>query len=76
MFFFDPNHIFMIPAFALMGINLVCSPCLQQVEPDPCGSNLTGYQAATTAHGSLYGVQRSRAQRLEMTDHYDPRNKT
>ena len=79
MFFFDPTYlIFMIPAFILMGItSWYVRHAYSKWSKVRAGSNLTGYQAAQRllSTGSLYGVQ-IQGTPGEMTDHYDPRNKT
>lgn len=79
MFFFDPTYlIFMIPAFLLMGItSWYVRHAYKKWSQIRAGSNLTGYQAAQRllSTGSLYGVQ-IQGTAGEMTDHYDPRNKT
>lgn len=77
--FFDPLYfVFMIPAFILMGItSWYVRHAYNKWSKIRAGSNLTGYQAAQRllSTGSLYGVQ-IQGTPGEMTDHYDPRNKT
>jgi Zn-dependent membrane protease YugP len=79
MFFFDPFYfIFMIPAFILMAITSWyvrhANAKWSQVR---ASSGLTGAQAAQRliSTGNLYGVQ-VEGTAGELTDHYDPRNKT
>ena len=77
--FFDPLYlVFMIPAFILMGItSWYVRHAYNKWSKIRAGSNLTGYQTAQRllSTGSLYGVQ-IQGTPGEMTDHYDPRNKT
>ena len=77
--FFDPRYlVFMIPAFILMGItSWYVRHAYNKWSKIRAGSNLTGYQTAQRllSTGSLYGVQ-IQGTPGEMTDHYDPRNKT
>jgi len=79
MFFFDPTYlVFMIPAFILMGItSWYVRQAYSRWSRVRAGSGLTGYQAAQRliATGSIYGLQIQGAAG-ELTDHYDPRNKT
>ena len=79
MFFFDPLYlIFMIPAFILMGItSWYVRHAYNKWSRIRASSGLTGYQAAQRllSTGSLYGVQVQET-RGELSDHYDPRNKT
>ncbi len=79
MFFFDPTYlIFMIPAFILMGItSWYVRAAYQKWSRVPVRSRLTGAQAAQRlmSTGNLYGLQ-IQGVAGEMTDHYDPRNKT
>ncbi|HXF86293.1 MAG TPA: zinc metallopeptidase [Anaerolineales bacterium] len=79
MFFFDPLYlIFMIPAFILMAItSWYVRHAYSKWSRVRASSGLTGYQAAQRllATGSLYGVQ-VQGTHGELTDHYDPRNKT
>ena len=79
MFFFDPVYfIFMIPAFILMAATSWyvrhSNAKWSQVR---ASSGLTGAQAAKRliSTGNLYGVQ-VQGTPGELTDHYDPRNKT
>ncbi len=77
--FLNPTYlIFMIPAFILMGItSWYVRHAYSKWSKVRAGSNLTGYQAAQRllSTGSMYGVQ-IQGTAGEMTDHYDPRNKT
>ena len=77
--FFDPLYlVFMIPAFILMGItSWYVRHAYNKWSKIRAGSNLTGHQTAQRllSTGSLYGVQ-IQGTPGEMTDHYDPRNKT
>lgn len=79
MFFFDPTYlIFMIPAFLLMGLaSWYVRSAYNKWGRVPVQSRLTGAQAAQRliSTGSLYGVQ-VRGTSGELTDHYDPRDKT
>jgi Zn-dependent membrane protease YugP len=79
MFFFDINYlIFMIPAFILMAItSWYVRHAYEKWSQVPARSGLTGAQAAQRliSAGGLYGVQ-VQGVPGEMTDHYDPRNKT
>jgi len=79
MFFFDPTYlIFMIPAFILMGItSWYVRHAYSKWGKIRAGSGLTGYQAAQRllSTGSLYGIQ-IQGTAGNLTDHYDPRNKT
>jgi len=77
--FFDPIYlIFMVPAFILMAITSWyvrhANTKWSQVR---ASSGLTGAQAAQRliSTGNLYGVQ-VQGTPGELTDHYDPRNKT
>ena len=79
MLFFDPIYlIFMIPAFILMAVTSWyvrhANTKWSQVR---ASSGLTGPQAAQRliSTGNLYGVQ-VQGTPGELTDHYDPRNKT
>ncbi len=77
--FLNPTYlIFMIPAFILMGItSWYVRHAYSKWSKVRAGSKLTGYQAAQRllSTGSMYGVQ-IQGTAGEMTDHYDPRNKT
>ncbi len=79
MFFFDPVYlIFMIPAFILMGLtSWYVRHAYNKWSRVRASSGLTGYQAAQRllSTGSLYGVE-VKGTRGELTDHYDPRDKT
>jgi len=79
MFFFDPTYmIFMIPAFILMGItSWYVKSSYNKWSRVRASSGLTGAQAAQRliSTGNLYGVQ-IQGVRGNLTDHYDPRNKT
>ena len=79
IYFFNPTYlIFMIPAFILMGLtSWYVRSSYNKWSQVRAGSGLTGYQAAQRliSTGSLYGVQVQNTAG-ELTDHYDPRNKT
>jgi Zn-dependent membrane protease YugP len=79
MFFFDPTYlIFMIPAFILMGLtSWYVRSAYQKWSRVPVRSRLTGTQAAQRlmSTGNLYGLD-IRGVSGNLTDHYDPRNKT
>ena len=79
MFFFDPTYlIFMIPAFILMGItSWYVRAAYGKWSRVPARSRMTGYEATRRliSNGGLFGVQ-IQGTPGEMTDHYDPRNKT
>jgi Zn-dependent membrane protease YugP len=79
MYFFDPNYfIFMIPAFILMAITSgYVRSSYKKWGQVRVSSGLTGAQAAQRliSSGGLYGVQVAGTQG-ELSDHYDPRNKT
>lgn len=79
MFFFDPVYlIFMIPAFILMGLtSWYVRRAYNKWSRVRASSGLTGHQATQRliATGSLYGVE-VKGTRGELTDHYDPRDKT
>ncbi|HLO30181.1 MAG TPA: zinc metallopeptidase [Anaerolineales bacterium] len=79
MFFFDPTYlIFMIPAFILMGISSwYVRHAYNKWGQRRASSGLTGHQAAQRliSTGNLYGVQ-VQGTAGQLTDHYDPRNKT
>jgi len=77
--FFDPTYlIFMIPAFILMGLtSWYVRSSYSKWSRVRATSGLTGAQAAQRliSTGNLYGVQ-IQGVRGDLTDHYDPRNKT
>jgi len=79
MLFFDPTYlIFMIPAFILMGItSWYVRSSYTKWSRVRATSGLTGAQAAQRliSTGNLYGVQ-IQGVGGNLTDHYDPRNKT
>jgi len=79
MFFLDPTYLmFMIPAFILMALtSWYVKAAYQKWSRVPAQSRLTGHQAAQRliSTGALYGVQ-VQGVAGQMTDHYDPRNKT
>jgi len=79
MFFFNFQYmIFMIPAFILMGItSWYVRHSYNKWSRIRTSSGMTGTQAAQRllSTGNLYGVQ-IQGVRGNLTDHYDPRNKT
>jgi uncharacterized protein len=79
MFFFDPTYlIFMIPAFLLMALaSGYVRSAYNKWSKIRATSGLTGAQAAQRliSNGNLYGVQVAATQG-ELSDHYDPRDKT
>ncbi len=79
MFLFSPTYLmFMIPAFILMGItSWYVKAAYNKWSKVPAKSRLTGAQAAQRlmSTGNMYGVQ-IQGVAGQMTDHYDPRNKT
>ena len=79
MFFFDPVYlIFMIPAMILMGLtSAYVRSSFKKWSQVRATSGLTGAQAAQRliSSGGLYGIQVAGV-RGELSDHYDPRNKT
>jgi hypothetical protein len=80
MFYLDPTYLILvgIPSLILMGItSWYVRHAYSKWSKVRAGSNLTGYQAAQRllSTGSIYGVQ-IQGTAGEMTDHYDPRNKT
>jgi len=79
MFFFDPTYlIFMIPAFILMGLtSWYVRHAYTKWSRVRAGSGLTGHQAAQRliSTGNIYGLE-IQGVAGELTDHYDPRNKT
>jgi Zn-dependent membrane protease YugP len=69
---------YMIPAFILMGItSWYVKAAYNKWSKVPAKSRLTGAQAAQRlmSTGNMYGVQ-IQGVAGQMTDHYDPRNKT
>jgi Zn-dependent membrane protease YugP len=79
MFLFSPTYlIYMIPAFILMAVtSWYVKAAYNKWSKVPAHSRLTGAQAAQRlmSTGNMYGVQ-IQSVAGEMTDHYDPRNKT
>ncbi|MDP2778415.1 MAG: zinc metallopeptidase [Anaerolineales bacterium] len=79
MFLFSPTYLmYMIPAFILMAItSWYVKAAYNKWSRVPAQSRLTGAQAAQKliSTGGLYGVQ-IQGVAGQMTDHYDPRNKT
>jgi len=79
MFLFSPTYLmYMIPAFILMAItSWYVKAAYNKWGRVPAQSRLTGSQAAQRliSTSGLYGVQ-IQAVAGQMTDHYDPRNKT
>ncbi|MDO8752319.1 MAG: zinc metallopeptidase [Anaerolineales bacterium] len=79
MFLFSPTYLmYMIPAFILMAItSWYVKAAYNKWSRVPAQSRLTGAQAAQKLISSsgLYGVQ-IQSVAGQMTDHYDPRNKT
>ncbi len=79
MFFFNPLYlIFMIPAFILMAISSwYVRRAYNKWSQVRATSGLTGSQAAQRliSNSNLYGVQIAGTQG-QLTDHYDPRDKT
>ncbi len=79
MFLFSPTYLmYMIPAFILMAItSWYVKAAYNKWSQVPAKSRLTGAQAAQRlmSTGSMYGVQ-IQGVAGQMTDHYDPRNKT
>ena len=79
MFFFDPVYlIFMIPAFIIMALtSAYVRSSYNKWSRIRATSGLTGAQAAQrlVSTGNLYGVEVAATQG-ELSDHYDPRNKT
>src|SRR5258706_2466587 len=79
MFFFNPLYlIFMIPAFILMGItSWYVRQSYKKWSQIRASSGLKGQKAAQRliSNANLYGVQ-VQATSGELSDHYDPRNKT
>jgi len=79
MFLFSPTYLmYMIPAFILMGItSWYVKAAYNKWSKVPAQSRLTGAQAAQRlmSTGNMYGVQ-IQGVAGQMTDHYDPRNKT
>lgn len=79
MFFFDPRYLmYMIPAFILMAItSWYVKAAYKKWSRVAAGSRFTGYEATRRLISSsgLHGLQ-IQGTPGEMTDHYDPRNKT
>ena len=79
MFLFSPTYLmYMIPAFILMAItSWYVKAAYNKWSKVPAKSRLTGAQAAQRlmSTGNMYGVQ-IQGVAGQMTDHYDPRNKT
>ncbi len=79
MFLFSPTYLlYMIPAFIIMGItSWYVKAAYNKWSKVPARSRLTGAQAAQRlmSTGNMYGVQ-IQGVAGQMTDHYDPRNKT
>jgi Zn-dependent membrane protease YugP len=79
MFFLDPTYLlFMIPAFILMGLtSWYVKAAYNKWSRVPSRSRITGYDAVRRliSVGGMHGVQ-IQGTAGELTDHYDPRNKT
>lgn len=79
MFLFSPTYLmYMIPAFILMALtSWYVKAAYNKWSKVPAQSRLTGAQAAQRlmSTGNMYGVQ-IQGVAGQMTDHYDPRNKT
>jgi len=82
MFYFDPMYLcFMLPALALLALMGLASWYVRRSYSKwsqvRATSGLTGHQAAQRliSTGNLYGVQ-VQGTAGQLTDHYDPRNKT
>ena len=79
MFYFSPTYlIYMIPAFILMALtSWYVKSAYRKWSRVAVSSRLTGAQAAQRlmSTGNLYGLQ-IQGVGGELTDHYDPRNKT
>jgi len=79
MFFLNPTYLmFMLPAFILMGLtSWYVNSAYKRWSRVQALSRLTGHQAAQRliSTGGMYGVQ-IQGVAGQMTDHYDPRNKT
>jgi hypothetical protein len=79
MFFFDPTYlIFMIPAFILMAItSWYVKAAYKKWSRVAAGSRFSGYEATRRliASSGLHGLK-IQGTPGEMTDHYDPRDKT
>lgn len=79
MFLFSPTYLmYMIPAFILMALtSWYVKAAYNKWSRVQAHSRLTGAQAAQRlmSTGNMYGVQ-IQGVAGEMTDHYDPRNKT
>ena len=79
MFFFNPTYLmFMLPAFIIMGLtSWYVRSAYNKWGRVPARSRLSGSEAAQRliSRSGLYDVQ-VQGTRGELTDHYDPRNKT
>lgn len=79
MFYLDPTYLmFMIPAFILMAItSWYVKAAYNKWSRVPARSRMTGAEATRRliSTSGLYGVQ-VQGTHGELTDHYDPRNKT
>lgn len=79
MFLFSPTYLmYMIPAFIIMALtSWYVRAAYKKWSRVPAQSRLSGAQATQRliSSGGLYGVQ-IQGVAGEMTDHYDPRNKT
>jgi Zn-dependent membrane protease YugP len=79
MFFFNPTYLmYMIPAFILMALtSWYVKAAYNKWSRVPALSRMTGAQAAQRliSAGGMYGVQ-IQGVAGNLTDHYDPRNKT
>jgi len=79
MFFFNPTYLmYMLPAFILMGLtSWYVRSAYGKWSRVPARSRLSGAEAAQRliSRSGLYGVQ-VQGTRGELSDHYDPRNKT
>jgi uncharacterized protein len=79
MFFFSPTYLmYMIPAFILMGLtSWYVKSAYNKWSRVQASSRLTGTQAAQRliSTSGMYGVQ-IQGTAGNLTDHYDPRNKT
>jgi uncharacterized protein len=79
MFFLDPTYLlFMIPAFILMGLtSWYVKAAYNKWSRVPSRSRITGHDAVRRliSVGGMHGIQ-IQGTPGELTDHYDPRNKT
>ena len=79
MFFLDPTYLlFMIPAFILMALtSWYVKAAYNKWSRVPSRSRITGYDAVRRliSVGGMHGIQ-IQGTPGELTDHYDPRNKT